>query len=87
MHDGGGPGGVAPTRTVGAPNMPGMTGGGRRTGGVTPFWADTYLIDVGWVPPCRGHLADINKVHISLIWCKGGGRSKRGVKVCISPIG
>jgi hypothetical protein len=66
MHDGRGPGGIVPTHTVGAPDMPGMTGGGGRTGGITPYWANMYLIDAG-----------VNKVHISLIWCKGGvGLSK-----------
>jgi hypothetical protein len=67
--------------------MPGMTGGGGRTGGVTPYWADAYLIDVGWVPPARGHPAGVNKVRVGSIWCKGGGRSERGVKVCVGPIG
>jgi hypothetical protein len=62
--------------------MPGMTGGGGRTGGVTPYWADAYLIDVG-----RGHPAGVNKVRVRPIWCKGGGRSERGVKVRVGPIG
>jgi hypothetical protein len=67
--------------------MPGMTGGGGRTGGVTPYWADAYLIDVGGVAPGPGPPAGVNKVRVRPIWCKGGGRSERGVKVRVGPIG
>jgi hypothetical protein len=45
----------------------------RPTPPFTPYWADTYLINTGWVPPCRGHPANINKVHVRPIWCNAAG--------------